>query len=79
MSLAIVTGSFPHGVTSPMRTSTVPFPPSCPPCHTYITAAGENSSIQFMSIAFPTLRRTTVLSHDFDTVSMRSRSVCVRR
>ena len=59
----MVSGSFPLGETSPVRTAAVPAPPTIPPCHTYITAETGYLSIKLMSISPPVFSRTTVLSN----------------
>ena len=57
MEAAMVSLSFPQGLTLPVSTSTAPFPPSIPPCHTKRTAEGAQSSTHFISIMFPTFQQ----------------------
>ena len=52
--------SFPEGLTSPTRTSATPYPPSIPPCHTYMQASGAIVSRNDISIRPPTFKRTTI-------------------
>ena len=57
---AMVSESLPLGFTLPVSTSATAFPPSCPPCQTYITACGAYFFTQLISMMFPVFRSTAV-------------------
>jgi len=79
MLYAMVSGSFPHGLTSPVSSIAVPVPPTMPPCHTYSTASGVYLSIKPISNRAGTLSSTIILSKCALTLRSISSSSSVSR